>query len=79
MKQEPNKGAGRDREIDVNRSEHQQSQQLAGHNATGAEERGEGSKNKGTPQHHHGDHEEGQYTKQSDDPGMHPSNADDDK
>ena len=79
MKKEPNKGAANNKDIDVSRSEHQQSQQVAGQSPTGDEKRMEGSKNKGNPEHHHGDHGEGQYTKQSDDPGMHPSDADQEK
>lgn len=62
------------KDIDVSRSEHQQAQKVA--NNTGNEERQEGSKDKGNPEHHHSSHAEGQYTKQSDDPTMNPSNID---
>lgn len=63
--------------IDVSRSENQQAQHAA--NNTGNEERPEGSKYKGNPEHHHGAHREGEYTQQSDDPTMHPSDTDEDK
>ncbi len=65
------------KDIDVTRSEHQQARQKAGD--TGEEQRPEGSVDNGNPEHRHGSHQEGQYTQQSDDPTMHPSDADDDK
>jgi hypothetical protein len=79
MKQEPGKKSTVNKDIDVSRSEHQQAQKAAGENPSGEEQRAEGSKYKGNPQHQHGSHGEGQYTRQSDDPTMHPSDADDEK
>jgi hypothetical protein len=61
------------KDIDVTRSEHQQSQELAGKNPSGEETREEGSKEKGNPRHQHSSHQEGQYERQSDDPTMNPS------
>jgi len=74
---EKNTGNGdENKNIDVSRSEHQQAQQAAGASPTGEEQRPEGAKYKGNPEHKHGSHREGQYTEQSDDPTMHPSDAD---
>lgn len=79
MKQEPNKKPDVNKDIDVSRSEHQQAQHVAGQSPTGEEKRPEGSKAKGNPEHSHGSHAEGQYTRQSDDPTMHPSDIDEEK
>lgn len=59
------------KDTDVSRSQHQQTQQAA--NDPEAENRAEGAKYKGNPKHQHGSHQEGQYTPQSDDPTMNPS------
>lgn len=64
------------RQTDVSRSENQQAQQIAGKNGTGEESTQSGTQEKGNPRHQHGDHEEGQYTKQSTAPGMDPSGLD---
>jgi hypothetical protein len=74
MKQDNPGEANKD--IDVTRSEHQQAQQEAGASPTGDEKRMEGAKGKGNPEHQHGSHAEGQYPKQSDNPTMRPSGAD---
>gem|GEM_PF-1605036 len=72
-----NKKGDVNKNIDVSRSQHQQAQENAGTDRNIDEQRPEGAKYKGNPKHRHGSHEEGEYTRQSDNPTMHPSNLDD--
>lgn len=68
---------GVDKETDVTRSENQQAQNAASGEQT--ERRPAGSVNKGNPEHNHGSHREGEYSRQSDDPTMRPSGMDEEK
>ncbi|RYZ54179.1 MAG: hypothetical protein EOP49_05730 [Sphingobacteriales bacterium] len=70
-----NKKGDVNKDIDVSRSEHQQAQKAADPGGRGEEQRQEGSKNKGNPDHEHGSHQEGQYQQQSDKPTMHPGES----
>jgi hypothetical protein len=65
------------KDTDVTRS--QRREDLQDTNTTGKEERPAGAKDDGNPDHHHGSHKEGEYPRQSDDPTMHPSGADEEK
>ena len=74
MAQQGNPQSDQNKDNDVSRSQRQQAQKAS--NKSGNEERSEESKYQGNPPHHHGSHSEGEYTKQSDDPTMHPSDLD---
>ena len=67
------------KDTNVTRSQQQQAQKVAGQTSAGNENRPEGLEYKGTPEHTHGSHAEGEYPRQSDDPTMHPSDIDEKK
>lgn len=76
MEQEKNKRNDENTNPDVTRSQNRQAQDAA--NDSEHEERPAGAQYKGSPQHEHGAHKEGERPRQSDDPTMHPSGADED-
>jgi hypothetical protein len=65
------------KDTDLTRS--QRREDLQNTNMAGKESRPAGAADKGNPDHHHGSHKEGEYPRQSDDPTMHPSDADEEK
>ncbi|HTM65595.1 MAG TPA: hypothetical protein VL093_04695 [Flavipsychrobacter sp.] len=65
------------KDTEVTRSQKREDLQDA--NTSNTEKRPAGAEEKANPDHHHGSHKEGEYPRQSDDPTMHPSGADEEK
>ena len=76
MKEYRSKPEDVNKKIDVTRSQNRQAQESAKDAPEGEEHRSKGSIYKGTPKHKHGSHAEGEYSKQSDNPTMHPTSFD---
>ena len=77
---EDNKQQNGEQDKDITRSQNQQKQNAAGRGENmDAESRPEGAQDTGTGLSPQRSTKEAQYDKQSDDPTMHPSSADEDK